>query len=130
MFVREYGLVHNDTNSERYTVMVRWETRWRDVGGGYEEYRLQPVLRECRPLDQRSPDGRIERQLVPVVVTELSLKRWPVLWPSEAKFVESEALRRERIRAIRAACHVDATLGAAEPQWREQPAPVAPVLAA
>lgn len=110
MFVREYGLVHNASNPERYVRLVRWEDRWVPMGDMEMRTRV-PVAWEYRALDGK---------LVPVAITELAIKNWPVTWPREAAaHLESEEMRRLRIRMLRVAGHVDEAEGAVEPAWVE-----------
>jgi hypothetical protein len=122
MFVRDYGLVHNPGDSERYVRLVRWEGRWsKPDAEGFETFTVTPLAREWTMLDvsnPRSPDyeGPV-RKLVQTSVTELRFSAMTrAQWPKDAP-AESEAMRRERIRAIRRAIHVDAVLGEREPVW-------------
>lgn len=121
MFVREYGLVRNQSDSERFVRLVRWETRWSkpDVEG-YEECTVVPVARELTPIDVSRYGEAARIVMVPTVVTELRASGMrPPLWPREAGSAESEELRRARIRLLRQACHMDPVKGAAEPTWLE-----------
>lgn len=117
MFNREFGLVRNPDTSERFVRLVRWELRWSSVmfeGELCEEASVVPVM-VIRLLLERSEGGH---KMLPVRITELSMRRWPVIWPRDVEG-ESEALRRSRLRAARRATHVDECKGAAEPTWVE-----------
>jgi hypothetical protein len=122
MFVREFGLVPNRDDSERFVRLVRWEVRWRSIGSpDWEDKTLVPVAWEYRVLERRDPERGISwHAAVPVVITELRMRQLaPPVWPREANHEESETLRRSRIRLLRKACHVDADKGSAEPEWLE-----------
>lgn len=120
MFTREFGLVPNRDDSERFVRLVRWEVRWKCIGSpDWEEKTLMPVLWEYRLLERRDPARGISwHAVVPVVITELRLRQLsPPTWPREANHEESESLRRSRIRLLRKACHVDQDKGGVEPNW-------------
>jgi hypothetical protein len=131
-FVREFGLVHNPSDSERFIRLVKWEGRWRPVanpvlgeGGQWEEFTLTPTVWELARLDVSNPRALNysgpEWNMVPVVITELPMRHWRTTWPSEAP-TETESMRRLRIRELRRSCHVDETKGDAEPTWMPAPA--------
>lgn len=122
MFVREYGLVHNPSDTARFVRLVKWEGRWSPPDTeGYETYSVVPTVWEWTSLDVSNPraydyNGPVFK-MVPTAITEL-MAGLPVhsVWPREAPG-ESEVMRRERIRALRRACHVDPAVGSAEPAW-------------
>lgn len=110
MFVREFGLVPNRDDSERFVRLVKWEVRWRLIRDHMEMKHLVPVAWEFRVLAGVG--------LVPVAITELRLRQLAApTWPREANHEESESLRRSRIRLLRKACHVDQDKGNEEPNW-------------
>lgn len=126
MFNREYGLVHNPSDPDRYIRLVKWEGHWSTPdAAGVETYHSVPTVWEWTSLDVSNPraydhNGPVFK-MVPTAITELPLRSLKHFWPNEAP-VESEELRRERIRALRRACHVDELLGWDEPQWQEESA--------
>lgn len=125
-FVREYGLVPNRGDSERFVKLVKWDQRWTPVPGtDQEELHLVPTVWEWGMLDVSNPrahdySGPVFKP-VPVAITEL-LVGLPIhsTWPREAS-TEPEALRKARIRALRRACHIDEVVGAVEPAWVKSP---------
>jgi len=122
MFNREYGLVHNPGDPERYVRLVRWEDRWVQMDDTWEVRLRVPIVWEWTPLDVGNPrslnySGPVWR-LVLTRITELPMRSWPVRWPQDAP-TETELMRMERIRAVRAACHVDQERAAAEPDWKD-----------
>lgn len=126
MFVREYGLVHNPGDAERFVRLVKWETRWLVSGdheGLYETLHMVPIVWEWGLLDvsnrQLLSYSGPEWRMVPTAITELPRHQWGYrVWPNEAP-TENEELRRMRIKALRSACHVDPVKGAEEPEWLE-----------
>lgn len=124
MFNREFGLVYNPSDPERYVRLVRWEERWVPADDAMEARTLVPIVWEWTLLDASRPrayhvgSAAGLMKLVPTAITEMSLadKPWPTVWPSDAPS-ETEELRRGRIRELRRACHVDAELGEMEPKW-------------
>lgn len=119
MFEREYGLVHNDSDPERYVRLTKWSLKWTPGSDGYDSCSAVPTVWEWTQLDVSNPRaydyvGPVWK-LVPTAITETPVVR-QVQWPREAAG-ESESVRRMRIRALRLACHVDPELGAAEPAW-------------
>lgn len=123
MFVREFGLIHNGSNPERFVRLVKWEGRWSaaDVDG-YESYSLHPTVWEWSVLDVRPAHDPVPQlRLAATAISELPMGRLSLPpWPKDATS-ESEELRRERIRVLRRASHVDVALGALEPQWQTEP---------
>jgi hypothetical protein len=121
MFVREFGLVHNPGDAERFVRLVRWEGRWLPADDeGFEVRVMVPVLWEWSELDVSNPrtlsyDGP-QWRMVPTAIVEQPIRRWPTVWPRDAP-TETETMRRMRIRALRAACHVDPVTAKAEPAW-------------
>lgn len=113
-FDRVFGLVPNRMSPP--IVSVTYEVRGD---------KLVDVVREWACLDISNPRAYGYRgpewKWVVVVVTERpfqpshsALRRWPVDAPSE-----TEDMRRERIRTIRRAVHVNPLKGQREPKWRE-----------
>lgn len=118
-FVREFGLVPNRGDAERFVRFVRWESRCVQYSDAeFEECTLYPVRVERTILDVSSGHGFSSQdwRLVTTGITELPLRNWGTVWPNDAP-TESETLRRERIRALRRACHVDELKGRREPAW-------------
>lgn len=121
MFVREYGLVHNPGDSDRFVRLVKWVGRWsKPDADGYESYSVTPTVWEWSMLDVSNPravdySGPVWG-LVPIVITELPARRGPSIWPSDAP-TETESMRRLRIMEVRRACHVNEAVGNREPAW-------------
>lgn len=120
MFTREYGLVPNQGDTERYVRLVKWEPGWHVTGPDTEEKHVLPTVWELTMLDVSNPRlydyaGPVFK-LVPTAITELPMRSLVHYWPSDAS-TENEDLRRERIRTLRRACHVDELLGWDEPAW-------------
>src|SRR4051812_17125830 len=128
MFNREYGLVHNPSDPERFVRLVKWERRWtpfQDAEGPYESLSLFPTVWDYTPLDVSNPRALDysgpEIQLVPTAITSLEWTArggFPMrfTWPREAPS-ETEETRRMRIRELRRVCHVDEQVGMTEPTW-------------
>lgn len=116
-YMRDFGLVHNDSDPDRYWRIVSYEY----VSGSVAH--VIPVRREYRILDVSDPKRfgykGPEWRLTVVRVTEL--ERMPVIdtWHAWPKSSESEELRRARIRYLRTTIHVNQAIGAQEPVWME-----------
>lgn len=106
-FVREFGLVNNGSNPRWFGQSVRWERRWVQVDE-FDELHLVPVVRQWEML-------LVGGKWTPVLtrITEQSPRRHV---PGQVGD-EPEALRRGRIRTIRAAIHVDSEKGFEDPDW-------------